>query len=104
MGVEFFVSSLENVEFGVVERGINVHVAVTLPEESTHARSAFGRELAVKDDDDAFVWAGGCDGRLEEKVIHLFLLVQIQSSLREERQRQLLNLYSRGIRVETGNL
>lgn len=56
--VEVFVSALEDVEFWVVEFGILVHGAVSLPDEAAHSRAALRRELAVEDDDDAFVRAG----------------------------------------------
>lgn len=86
MREEVFVSALEDVELGVVEVGILVGGAVSLPDEAAHSRAALRRELAVEDDDDAFVRAGRDDGRFEEEVLHLVLLVQVQSSLRQQRQ------------------
>lgn len=82
MREEVFVSALEDVELGVVEFGILVHGAVSLPDEAAHPRAALRRELAVEDDDDAFLRAGRDDGRFEEEVLHLVLLVEVQSSLR----------------------
>lgn len=88
---EVFVSALEDVEFGVVEFGILVHGAVSLPYEAAHSRAALRRELAVEDDDDAFVRAGRDDGRFEEEILNLVLLVEVQSSLRRHRPTQTLN-------------
>lgn len=79
--VEVFVSALEDVEFWVVEFGILVHGAVSLPDEAAHSRAALRRELAVEDDDDAFVRAGWEDGCFEEEILHLVFLVQVQSAL-----------------------
>lgn len=78
---EILVPSFEDVEFGVVEFGILVHGAVALPDEAAHPRAALRRKLAVEDDDDAFVRAGRDDRRFEEEVLHLVLLVEVQSSL-----------------------
>lgn len=83
MGEEFFVSALEDVELGVVKAGVLVHGAVSLPDEAAHARAALRGKLAVEDDEDAFVWAGGDDGSPEEVVLHLLLLVMVQGSLME---------------------
>lgn len=85
MREEVFVSALEDVELGVVEFGILVHGAVSLPDEAAHPRAALRRELAVEDDDDAFLRAGRDDGRFEEEVLHLVLLVEVQSSLRRQK-------------------
>lgn len=82
MREEVFVSALEDVEFGVVECRILVHGTVPLPDEATHSRAALRRELAVEDDDDTFVRAGWDDWHFEEEILHLILLVQVQSSLR----------------------
>lgn len=82
MREEIFVSTLQDVEFGVVEFGILVHGAVPLPDEATHARAALRRELAVEDDDDSLVWASWDDGGLEEVILHLVFLMEVQSSLR----------------------
>ena len=87
--VEVFVSALEDVEFWVVEFRILVHGAVSLPDEATHSRAALRRELAVEDDDDAFVRAGWEDGCFEEEILHLVFLVQVQSAL-WQRQTQIL--------------
>lgn len=86
MGEEVFVSALEDVELGVVEFGILVHGAVSLPDEPAHSRAALRRELAVEDDNDTFVRAGRDDGHFEEEILHLVLLVQVQTSLRRQRQ------------------
>lgn len=85
MREEIFVTALEDVELGVVEFGVVVHSAVPLPDEAAHSRAALRRELAVEDDDHAFVRAGRDDGHFEEEVLHLVLLVQVQASLRPQR-------------------
>lgn len=79
---EVLVSVFEDVELGVVQYGILVHGAVSLPNEAAHARAALRRELAVEDDDDAFVRAGRDDGGPEEVVLHLVLQVEVESALR----------------------
>lgn len=81
---EVFVSALEDVELGVVELGVVVEGAVSLPDEAAHSRAALRRELAVEDDDHAFLRAGRDDGGVEEEGLHLLLLVQVQSSLRPQ--------------------
>ncbi len=91
MREEVFVSALEDVELGVVEFGILVHSAVSLSDEAAHPRAALRRELAVEDDDDAFVHAGRDDGHFEEEILHLVLLVQVQSALRRQRRTRPLN-------------
>lgn len=78
---EFLVSTLQDVEFRVVQFGILVHGPVSLTDKAAHPRTAFWRELTVEDDDDTFVRAVRDDGRCEEEVLHLVLLVQVQSSL-----------------------
>lgn len=79
---EVLISVFEDVELGVVQSGILVHGAVSLSNEAAHARAALRRELAVEDDDDAFVRAGRDDGGPEEEVLHLVLQVKVQSALR----------------------
>ncbi len=91
MMVEVFVSALQNVELGVVKVGILIHGAVSLPDKAAHSRATLRRELAVEDDDDAFVLAGRDDGRFEQKILHLVLLVQVQGSLRGQRRTQPIN-------------
>lgn len=81
MGEEVLVPPLEDVELGVVEFGVVVQGAVPLPDEATHARAALRGELAVEDDDDAFLWRGGDDGGPEEELLHLALQVKVQSPL-----------------------
>lgn len=81
MWEEVFVSTLEDVQLGVVEFGIVVHVAVSLPDEAAHSRTALWWEFAVEDDDNSFFWARWDDGGLEEEVLYLVLLVQVQSPL-----------------------
>lgn len=79
--VELLVSALQDVELGVVEAGVLVHGAVALAHEAAHARPALRRELAVEDDDHALVRAGRQDGGAQEVVLHVLLLVQVQSPL-----------------------
>lgn len=83
---EIFVSPLEDVEFRVVEFGILVHSAVSLPHKAAHSRAALWRELAVEDDDDAFVRTGWDDVHFEEEVLHLVLLVEVQSTLKRKKK------------------
>lgn len=82
---EIFVTAPEDVELWVVEFGILVHGAVPLPHKAAHSRAALRRELAVEDDDDAFVRTGWDDGRFEEEVLHLVLLVKVQASLNRKK-------------------
>lgn len=84
---EILVSPLEDVEFWVVEFGILVHGAVSLPHKAAHSRASLWRELAVEDDDDAFVRTGWDDGRFEEEVLHLIFLVKVQSSLNRKKKK-----------------
>lgn len=91
MREEVFVSALQDVELGVVEVWILVGGAVSLPDEATHSRAALRRELAVEDDDDPFVRAGRDDRRFQEVILHLNLLVEVQSFLDEKRQNQPFN-------------
>lgn len=65
MREELFVAALEDVELGVVECGILVDGAVSLPDEAAHSRAALRGELAVEDHDDSLVRAGW-DNRLLE--------------------------------------
>lgn len=85
MGEEVLVPALEDVELRVVQDGVLVDGAVSLADEAAHSGAALRRELAVEDDDDALVRAGRDDGRFEEEVLHLVLLVQVQSALRRQR-------------------
>lgn len=78
---ELLVSTLQDVELWVVEYGVLVHGPVSLAHEAAHPRAALRRELAVEDDDHAFVYAGWCDGSSEEEILHMVLLVQVKSSL-----------------------
>lgn len=68
-----------------MEYGVVVHGAVSLPDKAAHPGAALRRELAVEDNDDSFLWAGRDDGGLQEEILHLFLLVQVQGSLRGQR-------------------
>lgn len=81
MWEELFVSTLEDVELRVVEFRIDIYVAVSSPDEAADSRATLRWELAVEDDDDVLVWAGWDDGGPEEEVLHLVLLVEIQSPL-----------------------
>lgn len=86
MREELFVSALQDVELGVVEHGVLVHGAVSLPDKAAHPGAALRWELAVEDDDDPLLRAGRRDGGLEEEVLHLILLVQVQSALEMTRK------------------
>lgn len=77
IGEEVFVSALQDVELRVVEVGILVDGAVSGPDKAAHFGSAFGRELAVEDDDHSLVRAGRDSGGPQEKVLHLVFLVQV---------------------------
>lgn len=79
---ELFVAALEDVEFRVVEFRIVVHGAVPLPDEAAHTRAALRRELAVEDDDDAFVFGERDNWRFQQEFLHLVLVVEVQSSLK----------------------
>lgn len=78
---ELLVSTLQDVELRVVESGVLVHGPVSLADEAAHPRAALRRELAVEDDDHAFVYAGWRDGSSEEEILHMVLLVQVKGSL-----------------------
>lgn len=81
VGEEFLVPSLEDIHLWVVEFRIIVQSTVPLPDKATHPGAAFWWELAVKDDDDAFLRTERDDGGLEKEVLHLLLFVQVQRSL-----------------------
>lgn len=55
---EVLVAVLEDVEFGIVQLGVVVEVAVPLPHKTTHAGAALRGELAVEDHHDASVRPG----------------------------------------------
>lgn len=77
MREEVFVSTLKDVELRIVEVWVVIHGAVSGPDEATHFRAAFRRELTVEDDDYTLVWAGWDSRGSQEKILHLVFLVQV---------------------------
>lgn len=49
---EVLVAVLEDVEFGIVQLGVVVEVAVAFPHKTAHAGASLRGELTVKDHDD----------------------------------------------------
>ena len=111
MREELLVSAFEDVELGVVEIGVLVHGAVSLPDEAAHPRAALRRELAVEDDDDSFLRGGRDDRGLQEEILHVLLLVQVERSLTQQTKtdtqfttvdvESFLNCYTRSNEVPT---